>query len=269
MPFECLKVLLPLGRTLLHTANDPLEFPLQRLCCGALVTLGGDVRQALPQSCHARLACLLVHEALGRALDEPGQALAERADLALSGGTLLPLPLAIGVEATGKLLGQPFGRRQEGTDFLPHRQLQALRPHLGVGTEAVATEALGLGADTAGVGIGPGPSCPGAGTQGCAGEGVAAGLTVEAALQQRACPTPRLAGMPAVCLPRLLHRGAYRGRDDGRPRAVPPVGGRHSIVRHGPPGLQGAVPLCPELRASGALPGLPKGRTAPIRGIFQ
>jgi hypothetical protein len=36
------------------------------------VTLGFDVRNALTQSCHAWLECLLFHEALGIAIDEPG-----------------------------------------------------------------------------------------------------------------------------------------------------------------------------------------------------
>ena len=72
MPFECLQVLLHLGRKLLHTANDQLEFTLQRLGFGELVTLGFDVRDTLTQSCHARLEFLLVNEALGIALDEPG-----------------------------------------------------------------------------------------------------------------------------------------------------------------------------------------------------
>jgi len=69
--------------------------------------------------------------------------------------------------------------RQEGTDFLPDRQLQTIRPHLGVGTEAVAPEAIGIGADTAVIGIGPGPPFAGAGTQGLAIEGIAAVLTLE------------------------------------------------------------------------------------------
>lgn len=83
------------------------------------------------------------------------------------------------MEAAGKLLSHPFGMCQEGTDFLPDRQLQAIRPPLGVGTEAMAPEALGIGADTAVVGIGPGPPFAGAGTQGFAVEGIAAVLTLE------------------------------------------------------------------------------------------
>ena len=83
MPCECLQVLRHLGRNLLHTANDQLEFPLQRLGFGELVTVGFDVRHALTQSGHARLECLFFTQALRRAIDEPCQALAELAHLAL------------------------------------------------------------------------------------------------------------------------------------------------------------------------------------------
>jgi hypothetical protein len=39
MPFECHQVLMHLGRKLLHTADDQLEFPLQRLGLGEVLTL--------------------------------------------------------------------------------------------------------------------------------------------------------------------------------------------------------------------------------------
>ena len=205
-----------LGRKLLHTANDQLEFTLQRLGLGKLLALGFDVRDALPQSEHAWLAFLLFNKALGIAIDEPRQALTELAHLAFSGRTLLPLPLTIGVEATGQLLGQPFGMGQEGTHFLPHRPFEAIRPPLGLGTEAVAPKAIGIRTDTAVIGIGPGPTFAGPGTQGLAVEGIAAVLTVEQALQQIPCPPTRLAGMPAVFLQLLLHRSEHRGQTGRR-----------------------------------------------------
>ena len=144
MPFQCRQVLLHLSRQFFHTAKNQLEFMLQRLGLGELLTLGFDVRNALTQSCHARLEFLLFNEALGIAIDEPCQALAELAHLALSDGTLLPLPLAIGVETAGQLLGESCRMRQEGTHFLPHRQLKTIRPYLGVGTEALAAKAIGI-----------------------------------------------------------------------------------------------------------------------------
>src|SRR5215510_11758353 len=117
MPFEGLKVLMHLDRKFLPTAHDQLEFTLQRLGLGELLTLGFDVHNALTQSGHARLEFLLFNEAFSIAIDEPCYALAELAHLAFQGCTLLPLPLTIGAEATGKLLGQPSGMCQEGTHF--------------------------------------------------------------------------------------------------------------------------------------------------------
>jgi hypothetical protein len=258
-----------LGRKLLHTANDQLEFTLQRLGLGQLLTLGFDLRNALTQSDHARLEFRLFNQALGIAIDEPCQALAELARLMRQGGTLLALSLAIGVEAAGTLLGQPFGVRQEGTHFLPYRQLEAIRPHLGVGTEAVAAKAIRIRADIAVIGLGPGPTFPCTGTQGFAVEGIPAVLTLTQALQQIACPTPGLAGMPAVFLHLLLHCGEHRGLDDGGHRDVHPVWGRDIIVRRSPPWLQRSAPLRPQFGAQRPLPGLPKGRAAHIRRIFQ
>jgi hypothetical protein len=170
---------LPLGCELLHPANNQLEFPLQRLGLGQLVTLGFDMRNTLTQLCHARLEFLFFNEAFGIAVDEPGQALAELADLAFQGGPFLPLLLPIRVEATVELLCEPLGMREQLTDFLPHRQLQAIGPHLGVRTEAVAPKAIGIRADTPVIGIGPGTPFPGAGTQGFAVEGIATVLTLE------------------------------------------------------------------------------------------
>ena len=40
--------------------------------------------------------------------------------------------------------GESFRMRQEGTHFLPHRQLKTIRPYLGVGTEALAAKAIGI-----------------------------------------------------------------------------------------------------------------------------
>jgi hypothetical protein len=140
---------------------------------------------------------------------------------------------------------------------------------LGVGTEALAAKAIGIRADTPVIGIGPGPTFPGTGAQGFAVEGIPAVLTLEQALQQIACPTTRLAGMPTVFLQLLLHRGEHRGFDDGGHRDVNPVWGRHIIVRRGPPWLQRSAPLRPQFGAQRPLPGLPEGRTAHIRRIFQ
>src|SRR5262249_42442951 len=80
---ERLEILLYLGRKHLYTTKNQLEFPLQRLSLSELVTLGFDMGDALTQASHARLAFLFFKQALSRAIDEPCQALAELAHLAL------------------------------------------------------------------------------------------------------------------------------------------------------------------------------------------
>src|SRR5262249_41851545 len=109
--------------------------------------------------------------------------------------------------------------RQEGTDFLPDRQLQTIRPHLGVGTEAVAPEAIGIGADTAVIGIGPGPPFAGAGTQGLAIEGIAAVLTLAVSPAADTVPPDATGGhaggflATAPALPRTPRAQRWRARE--------------------------------------------------------
>src|SRR5262245_23191668 len=158
---------------------------------------------------------------------------------------------------------------QEGTHFLPHRQLKAIGPHLGIGTETVAPEAIGVRANTAIISIGAWPAFAGTRTQGFAIEGIATVLTLQQALQQIASPPLGLTCMATVFLQLLLHCGEHLGFDDGGHGDVNPVWGWHIIVRHGPSWLQRTAPLRPQFRAQRALPSLPKGRTAHIRWIFQ
>ena len=94
----------------------------------------------------------------------------------------------------------------------------------------MATEAIGIGADTAVVGIGPGSPFPSAGTEGLAVEGIATLRTLQQALQQLAGSPLGLTGMATVFLQLLLHCSEDLGRDDGRHGNVQPVGGRHIIV---------------------------------------
>jgi hypothetical protein len=269
MPVQSFEILMYLGRKLLHTTNNELEFPLQRLRLGELVTLGFDMGDTLTQSGHARLEFLFFNQALGIALDEPCQALAELGHLALQGGPLLLRLLAIGVETSGKLLRQAFGMGQKSTHFLPHGQLEAIGPHLGVGTETMAPKAIRIRADTAIIRIGARAAFAGTRTQGFAIEGIATVLTLQQALQQIAGAPLGLTRMATVFLQLLLHGGEHLGLDDGRHGDVNPVEGWHIIVRQSAAGLQRAAPLRPQFGAQGPLPGFPKGRTAHIRGIFQ
>jgi hypothetical protein len=76
LPCQGLQVVLHLGRKLLHPADDQLEFPLQRLALGELLTLHFNLRNTLPELGHPGLEFLLVNEALGIAINQPGDPLA-------------------------------------------------------------------------------------------------------------------------------------------------------------------------------------------------
>jgi hypothetical protein len=263
LPCPCIQGLRPLGRPLLHAAQDQLACTLQRRGLGERLTLGFDVRHALTPAGHARLACLLCNAALGLAIDKPCQALAARAPLALEDGTLLPLPLARGVETAGTLLGEACRMRPEGTHVLPHRQRKTIRPSRGGGTEAWAATARGLRASTPVRGLGPRPARARAGPQGCPVAGLAAVLTWAHALEQSASATRRLSGMPAVGLPLLLHRGKHLGGHQGGHRPRKPRGGRDLIVCPGPPWVPWSLALGPEFRAPRAWTRWAQGRAAP------
>src|SRR2546422_3537599 len=104
MPFQVIQVLLHLGRQRVQATDNQLEFSLERFFLSELSTLGFELGHALPQSCYTGRKCLLCHEPLGSAIDEPGQALPSLADLALESRALLLLPRAIGVEAACQFL---------------------------------------------------------------------------------------------------------------------------------------------------------------------
>jgi hypothetical protein len=111
VPLQLLKVLMPLGRKLVHTAHDQRECTVKRLFLGKLLALGFDRRTPLPQLPHAWLECLLFQQTLCIAINEARQALVQLASLVLSCYPLLVLPLPVGVEAACKLLGQSLRMR--------------------------------------------------------------------------------------------------------------------------------------------------------------
>src|SRR4030095_3819110 len=91
------------------------------------------------------------------------------------------------------------------TRFLPHRQLEAIGPHLGIGTETVAPKAIGIRANTAIIRIGAWLAFASTRTQGFAVEGIATVLTLQQALQQIAGPPLGLTCMATIFLQLLLH----------------------------------------------------------------
>jgi hypothetical protein len=104
-PLELLKVLRHLSRKLAQTANDQLEFMVQRLFLVELLALGFDLRNPLSKPPQARLEFLFFNQAFRIAINEAGHTLVQLNSLALQDHTLLVLLLAIRVEAAVELLG--------------------------------------------------------------------------------------------------------------------------------------------------------------------
>jgi len=110
----------------------------------------------LAQPWNTRFKLLLGNEPLGITVDQPGEALPPLPDLGVERGLLLPLGPPRGMQAAALFLGEALRRGEQCTDCLPHGAFQQLRTDLGIGADARAPEAVGIGAQTAIIGIGPG-----------------------------------------------------------------------------------------------------------------
>lgn len=172
------------GGKVLQPANDELQLPVQGgLLCQRLALLL-QPGHALAQAGNPRLKLGFVNEALRITVDQPGHALAHLADLVFEGGQRRAFGARLGLQATPVFLRQALRMGQQGTDFLPHGTIQQVGPHLRILTEALAPKAVGIGAQTAVIGIGPRLPFAGTRAEAFAVEGLATVLALEQALQQ-------------------------------------------------------------------------------------
>src|SRR5262249_51228187 len=93
-PVGSLQAIVELRRKVFQPANNQLQFPVQSGLLGQRLALLLQAGEALAQASHPGLKLALVDEALRIAVDQPGDALAQLADLAFNGGQ-----------------GRPFGTR--------------------------------------------------------------------------------------------------------------------------------------------------------------
>ena len=94
--------------------------------------------------------------------------------------------------------------RQQGTDLLPHRQVQQVGPHLGMLADTLAATSVGIRPQTAGIGRGTRVAFAGARTEAFAIEGITTLLALEHALSQIQRASARLPRMALVLLSLLL-----------------------------------------------------------------
>src|SRR5262245_11475426 len=239
-PIGGLQAVAEFGRKVLQPANNQLQFALQSGLIRQRLALLLQPGEALAQAGNPRLKLGLVNEALRITVDQPGHALASLADLIFDGGQRRACGARLGLQAAPVFLRQPLRVGQQGTDFLPHRQVQQVGPYLRIVTESLAAKAVRVRAQTAIIGVRPWLAFARTRAEAFAIEGIATVLALEQALQQIQSAPARLPGMALVLLQLLLDRRKDRGLDERRNRDHDPLLGRHitdgdSAARlHGP-----------------------------------
>src|SRR5215510_3905579 len=253
----------------LQPANNQLQFALQGGLIRQRLALLLQPGQALAQAGNPRLKLSLVDEAFRITVDQPGHALASLADLVFDGGQRRAGGARRGLQATPVFFREPLRVGQQGTDFLPHRQVQQVSPHLRIVADTLAPKAVGVCPQTAVIGVGARLAFAGTRAQAFAIEGIATVLALEQALQQIQGPPARLAGM-ALVLPQLVLDGReYFGLHQRWDRDRDPVLWGDIMDGDGAARLHGPVALGPQLGAPRLQAGLAKRRGPLIGRILQ
>ena len=194
-PVGGLQAVVEFGRKVFQTSNNQLQFPVQgRFICQRLALLL-QAGEALAQAGHPGLKLLLVDEALGITVDQPGDALAQLADLAFDRGQGRAFGVRLRLQAAPIFLREPLRVVQQRTDFPPDGQVQQIRAHLRILTEPLAAKAVRVRAQTAVIGVRARLAFAGTGAEAFAIEGIATVLALEQALQQIQGAPARLPGM--------------------------------------------------------------------------
>jgi len=111
--------------------------------------LGLQGLQALSEAADAGFGFGLVDGAFGIRVDQPADALADPGDLRLNADLPgLARHRLQGLQTTRILLGQTPGVLQQATHRLPNRQVEPVGANLGILAQPLATEAVGVAADT-------------------------------------------------------------------------------------------------------------------------
>ena len=227
-PVGALQAAVAFGRTLFATTNHQRQCPRP----GGLRRQGWALRlhagQTLAPARHPGRTRGLVKQPLGLPVDQPGDPLAPLTPVACHGRPSRAVGGRLRLQAAPRVLRQPRWGRQPGTDRLPHRQVQPIRPHLGLLTEPLTAKAVRIRAQAAVRGRGPRLALAGPRAAAFPVEGIAPGLALAHAWQQsQGAPARWVPGMARVLLPRLLHGRAHpqapRARAPGA-RASPPGG---------------------------------------------
>jgi hypothetical protein len=224
---------------------------------------------ALTQAEHPGLTLSFINEPISVTIDHPRHPLPYLAELLLKRGQGRAWGAGLRRQPAPIFLRQSLGVRQQGTDFLPDGEVQPIRPHLGILTDAFPPEAVRIGAQATVIGVRARLALAGTGAEALPIVRIATVLALPQALEPRERPATRLPGMASMLLHLLLdrrhHLGLHnRGHRDGVPFLLGDVNGRH-----GPPWLTRPSSLRPQARSQRFLARLAKGRRAQIRRMLS
>jgi hypothetical protein len=169
---------LHLCRKVLQAPADQLQVGRQGRCIGKLVAQGFQVGDPLAEPGDPGCALLLFNEPLGVTIDQPCQALPPLAARRLERGEGRALGVPVGLPPPPVFLRQPLRVGPQRQDCPPPRQLQQIRPPLGILTDTLAATAVGVGSQAPVIGVRAGSALAGPGAAAFPLEGIAAVLTL-------------------------------------------------------------------------------------------
>ena len=134
------------------------------------------------------------------------------------------------LQAAPIFLREPLRVRQQGTHFLPDRQVHQIGPYLRILTDPFAAKAVRVCAQAAVIGVRARLAFPRTRAEAFPIEGIATVVALEQALQQIQGAPARLAGMALILLQLFLDRCEYLGLYERRDRDGIQSSGGTSLV---------------------------------------
>jgi hypothetical protein len=270
VPVGSIELLGDLTGELFQATDQQPEILVRRGVVGELSSLLLKTGEALPQARDPWLKLLLVDEAFGVAVDQPGHPLTDLRALGLHGGEVGHCRVwRWHLQATAILLLESLRLLQQAAHLLPDGGLQTIGPYLGVGADPLAAEAVGIRSQApivriparAAMGLGPADRL--------AVERVATPGAHDQTLQEVPSTPLPLPRMLAIFGQLVLHGREQDRVDQWWDRDRQPVTGRDVGRRNRPSRLQRPASLRPEAGLQRPRPGLAETRRADVGRVLQ
>ena len=190
-------------------------------------------------------------------------------DLLFDGGKGRAFGPSLRLQAAPIFLRQPLRVVQQRTDFPPDGQIEQVRAHWRILTDALTAKTIRLRPEAAVIGVGAGRAFAGPGAEPFPVVGLPTLLARDGALEQRQRATMRLPGMTVMLPPWLLDGGKHLEFHEGGDRDREPLVLGDIDGRDRPAGLEGAPALGPQARTQGLPAPLPHAAVPLDAGFFH